>query len=168
VTPDLYWIPGPWRGQLAVAARPRGADWLEDEVKSWRRAGLDVVVSLLEGEEASQLGLGLEGVLASSHGVRFQSFPIPDRGLPSSTAAARALLGEIVKHLEAGRWVAVHCRQGIGRSGLIAIGVLIASGLEADRAIEIVSAARGLSVPETADQLEWVRQLPAGEATLHI
>ena len=43
MNPDLFWIPGPWRGRLAVATRPRGGDWLEDEVNGWRRAGLDVV-----------------------------------------------------------------------------------------------------------------------------
>jgi hypothetical protein len=80
VTPHLFWIPGPWRGRLAIAARPRGGDWL-DETKSWRQAGLDVVVSLLETEEADQLGLALEGELAISSGLRFISFPIPDRGV---------------------------------------------------------------------------------------
>jgi len=53
MNPDLFWIPGPWRGRLAVATRPRGGDWLADEAAGWRRAGLDVVVSLLENEEAA-------------------------------------------------------------------------------------------------------------------
>ena len=55
--PDLFWIPGPWRGRLAVATRPRGGDWLEDEAIGWRRAGIDVIVSLLEEDEAAQLDL---------------------------------------------------------------------------------------------------------------
>src|SRR5215472_3508891 len=55
--PDLFWIPGPWRGRLAVATRPRGGDWLEDELRSWREAGVDLSVSLLEPDEAAQLDL---------------------------------------------------------------------------------------------------------------
>ena len=52
MTPDLFWIVGPWRGRLAIAARPRGGDWLEDEITGWRLAGIDIVVSLLESHEA--------------------------------------------------------------------------------------------------------------------
>jgi hypothetical protein len=50
--PSISWIPGPWVGKLAILARPRGGDWLADEVEGWRDAGLEVVVSLLsKGEE---------------------------------------------------------------------------------------------------------------------
>ena len=80
MNPDLFWIPGPWRGKLAVAARPRGGDWLEDEASGWRQAGLDVVVSLLEKEEAAQLELA-DGVPLRSRRrfilYRFQ-FPIAE------------------------------------------------------------------------------------------
>src|SRR5579864_7872205 len=135
MNPDLFWVPGPWRGRLAVAARPRGGDWLRDEASGWRRAGLDVVVSLLEKEEAAQLELAHEGAAAESQHVRFISFPIPDRGEPASTQAALSLLKKIAEALEEGKNVAIHCRQGIGRSGLIAAGVLMTSGLGAEKAI---------------------------------
>lgn len=160
--PDLFWIPGPWSGRLAIAARPRGGEWLDDEVNGWRRAGLDVVVSLLEEEEAAQLELALEGQAATAHGVRFVSCPIPDRGVPASTQRAVALLKDIVGALEDSKNVAVHCRQGIGRSGLIAAGALVTAGVPADKAIEVVSAARGQAVPETAAQRRWIHHLPSG------
>lgn len=41
---DLFWIPGPWRGHLAIAARPRGGTG-DDEASAWRRAGIEVVLS---------------------------------------------------------------------------------------------------------------------------
>jgi protein-tyrosine phosphatase len=56
----------------------------------------------------------------------------------------------------------VHCRQGIGRSGLIAIGALMSSGFATEEAIRAVSLARGLPIPETPAQHEWLRHLPAG------
>jgi protein-tyrosine phosphatase len=102
---------------LAVIARPRGGDWLEDEVRGWKRAGLDLIVSLLEDDEASQLDLADEGITARSKGIRFISFPIPDRGVPASLRKAVGLLREIAKPLAEGKNVAVHCRQGVGRSG---------------------------------------------------
>ena len=123
--PDLFWIPGPWRGKLTVAARPRGGDWLEDEVSAWHRAGLDVVVSLLEKDEASELELAREGEAVESNSVQFISFPIPDRGVPAFTRDALALLTSVAAALDEGKNVAVHCRQGIGRAGLLAASLLV-------------------------------------------
>jgi protein-tyrosine phosphatase len=157
---QLYPIPGPWHGNLAVIPRPRGGDWLDDEARGWRRSGIDIVVSLLENQEADQLNLLEEGDAAEANGMRFISFPIPDRGVPASTPASLSLMTDIAGALELGKTVAVHCRQSIGRAGLVAAGVLIASGVAPDQAIETVSAARGLPIPETSEQREWVRRLP--------
>jgi protein-tyrosine phosphatase len=113
MTPDLFWIPGPWRGQLAIASRPRGGDWLADEADGWRQAGIDVVVSLLEDQEAAQLDLAGEAKAAEAVGARFISFPISDRGVPESEPAAVSLITAISDALEKGKNVAVHCRQGV-------------------------------------------------------
>ena len=161
---DLFWIPGPWRGRLAIATRPRGGDWLDDEASAWRQADLDVIVSLLENEEAGQLDLLGERQAAEDHALRFFSFPIPDRGVPASLQEAVSLLGRITAQLNAGKNVAVHCRQGIGRSGLIAAGALIASGRSPDEAMQIVSSARGIAIPETTEQRRWTERLPSGLA----
>lgn len=45
---DPFRIPGPWRGRLSIVARPRGGDWLDDEVSAWRRAGIGIVPETLE------------------------------------------------------------------------------------------------------------------------
>jgi protein-tyrosine phosphatase len=68
---------------------------------------------------------------------------------------------DIRDELESGRSVAVHCRQSIGRSGLIAAGVLVICGVPPGNAVDAVSSARGLTVPETPAQLQWIRQWPA-------
>jgi protein-tyrosine phosphatase len=159
--PDLFWIPGPWQGRLAVAARPRGGDWLQDEVTAWRKAGLRAVVSLLENDEAAQLDLAHEGSVVESAGLRFMSFPIPDRGVPASTRQALSVLGNIAAALEQGQNVAIHCRQGIGRSGLVAAGLFVMSGMAVEKAVEVVRAARGLTIPETQEQFEWIKHLPS-------
>jgi protein-tyrosine phosphatase len=77
-----------------------------------------VVVSLLEADEAAQPDLVDEAKATGANGIRFVSFPIPDRGVPASTAAAVSLIAAISAALESGQNVAVHCRQGLGRSGL--------------------------------------------------
>ena len=159
MNPDLFWIAGPWHGRLAIGTRPRGGDWLEDELRSWRQASIDVVVSLLESSEEDQLELLGEQKAAEANGMRFISFPIPDRGVPASIPAAVLVMTNVASALAEGKNVAVHCRQGIGRSGLIAAGIMATSGMPPEQAVEIVTAARGLAIPESAEQLLWVQEL---------
>jgi protein-tyrosine phosphatase len=153
---ELYWIGGLWPGHLAIMPRPRGGDWLEDEIQSWRRSGVDIVVSLLMREEQTELSLDDEGELCRENGIEFVSFPIIDRGIPSSFEAFLNQVAILAEQLANGKNIAVHCRQGIGRAALVAICLLILSGIEAAAAIERVGAARGCSVPETPEQRLWI------------
>lgn len=73
-----------------------------------------VVVSLLEPEEEAQLNLAGERDAAERNGIHFVSFPVVDRGVPSSIEATLSLLRSITNALKNGKNVAVHCRQGIG------------------------------------------------------
>src|SRR5262245_64098274 len=159
MTSELYWIPGPWPGRLAVMPRPRGGDWLEDEVRSWRRADVEVVVSLLTSDETADLGLAAEEEFCGKQGIHLSSFPIADRGVPTSREATSKLVTQLAGHLADGKNVAIHCRQGIGRAPLIAIALLTFGGLDPESAIQRVSAARGCAVPETVDQRRWVFEI---------
>ena len=154
-----YKIEGPWSGKLAIVPRPRGGDWLADEARAWKDEGFDVIVSLLTKDEADDLGLSDEANLSRAQGLAFYQFQIPDLGVPASMTAAQDFLDKLVKELEIGRKIAIHCRQGIGRSGLIAASLLSLLGIDPETAFHRVSAARGLSVPETREQKEWVIRL---------
>ena len=153
-----YPIDGPWSGELFIIARPRGGDWLEDELRELRREGFDAIVSLLTSEETNEMGLLRFAEMSKSQGIDFYEFPIPDLGAPS-LPKTEALLDRIKSDLDAGRQVGIHCRQGIGRSGLMAIGLLMLAGFEPELAIRRVSSARGLSVPETTEQRDWLYTL---------
>lgn len=153
---ELFWIEGPWRGKLAVAARPRGGDWLEDEVSFWRSARIDEVLSLLTADEEVELDLRGEAEKVGAKGMKFASLPIIDRQAPSSETRVGRMIEQLDADLSAGKNVVIHCRQGIGRSGLIAACLLIAKGLRPGDAIERVSVARGVSIPETTEQRNWI------------
>lgn len=153
---QLYWIPGPWRGRVAIMPRPRGGDWLEDEIQAWRRAGVDIVLSLLTADEIGELHLLEEEAMCRAHGIEFCSFPIDDRAVPESRAPFLNLLTKLREELQGARKIAVHCRQGIGRAAMVAIGLLIVSGMTIETAIEGVAKARGVMVPETAEQRQWL------------
>jgi protein-tyrosine phosphatase len=153
---ELYWVPGPWSGRLAIMPRPRGGDWLEDEIQSWRQAGVDVVVSLLTPDEIADLTLADEPRWSRISGIQFFSFPITDRGVPSSREAFLDFVTKLAEQLANGKNLAVHCRQGIGRAALVAICLLISSGIDPKTAIQGVGAARGCMVPETLEQRRWI------------
>lgn len=155
---EVYWVPGPWPGRLGIVPRPRGGDWLADEVRSWRAAGLDVVTSLLAPEEAAELELQDEEAQSLREGLEFHAFPIPDRGVPRSRMDLIKLVGRLERALESGKNVAVHCRQGIGRSSMVVASVLVSAGEEPDEAFRRIEKARGTSVPDTLEQRDWVRQ----------
>ena len=79
---EYYWIKGPWKGRLAIVPRPRGGDWLEDEIHSWHEAGLEITVSLLTPPEIEEFDLDPEEELARAQDIEFIPSPIPDRGIP--------------------------------------------------------------------------------------
>ena len=153
---ELHWVDGPWPGRLAIAARPRGGDWLEDEIAHWHHSGVDTVLSLLSPDEEHTLGLGKEADAVRAQGMDFISLPIPDRQVPGSETELAAALERVSAKLSAGKNVVVHCRQGVGRSGLVAACLLVRKGLDPSAAVEIISAARGVAVPETSEQRQWI------------
>jgi protein-tyrosine phosphatase len=156
MTKDLYWVEGSWPGKLAVGPRPRGGDWLRGDLASWKRAHIDAVLSLLTPDEERDLDLRDEASEARTQGIRFTSFPIPDRQIPRSEAKLADVLERIAGDLSTGKNVLVHCRQGIGRSGLVAACLLVKKGMSPGAAVDSVSAARGMPVPETTEQRDWI------------
>jgi protein-tyrosine phosphatase len=153
---NAYWIEVQTTGRLAILPRPRGGEWLEDEVRVWLDAGFDTIVSLLTLEEAEEFDLKKEGELCIALGLGFVSFPIRDMGVPPSVDETIKLANELASSLTIGKSVGVHCRQGIGRSSLIAACVLVALGQKPETAFESIGRTRGCQVPETAEQREWV------------
>lgn len=158
MSPTLYWIDASWPGRLAITSRPRGGDWLENEVEGWKKNAVDVVVSLLATDEVEELGLKAESAVCDAHHIQFFSFPIKDRDIPHSRPKVMAFLGTLRETMARGRNVAIHCRQSVGRAGLMAAALLIGNGVGIDIALRQVGEARGVSVPETAEQQQWLSE----------
>ncbi len=68
-----------------------------------------------------------------------------------------ALIKDLDLALKVGKNIAVHCRQGIGRSSLISASLLIAGGANPESAWEHISQSRGRAVPDTEEQYAWVK-----------
>lgn len=109
-----------------------------------------------EGVVAACLGLEGEQSACEAAGIEFFSFPIKDRGLPRDAEAVSRLSRLAHARITGGCGWVFHCRAGIGRSGMMAASVLLQEGLTVHEAFARISAARGLTVPDTPGRLEWL------------
>ena len=156
---ELYWLRDTPHGRLAIMPRPRAGDWLADELKSMDSSDVDVVVSLLTHEEIAELGLQNEPALCGEIGLTFISYPIMDRNVPDSITEFLIFVDQIHDYLCDDRGVAIHCRMGIGRSSLVAACLLMKFDFSAENAFRSISRDRGIDVPDTNDQIEWVNSI---------
>lgn len=160
MTPDLYWIEAPAPGRLAVAARPRGGLWLAEDLVALREAGIDTLVCMMVPGELPELQLVEEPELAVRAGLRFTWLPVPDLSTPTHDGILegfRVLCDEVL----AGRTVAAHCRQGVGRSPMCVASILVLLGVPPAEAWRRIALVRGRDVPDTAAQGRWVEALAA-------
>jgi protein-tyrosine phosphatase len=155
MTKNVYWISAAQPHRVAVVARPRGSDWLEDDLKRLSSEGIGVLVSMLTPDEAAELGLSEEGRFCDQCGLSFFNLPIADRSVPNEFEIG-ALLDTLVDQVLIGKGVGFHCRAGIGRSSMMAALVLGRLGWTPDAAFRAISSARGCQVPDTLEQEEWV------------
>ncbi|WP_444944374.1 protein tyrosine phosphatase [Microbulbifer sp. ZKSA006] len=152
--PNIYSVCTIGAGKLYVMPKP-SSDYLEDDVRHFISEGVDTVVSLLEESEESELGLKSEGEILKKYGIKFIRHSIRDRGLPASVPFG-ALLDQLYGLLTLGSKIAVHCRAGIGRTGMVAPCLLVKEGVASQEAIDTVSAARGVPVPDTQEQYDFI------------
>lgn len=141
-------------------------------MKGWRQAGFDIIVSLLTPDEAAEMDLKMEERYSRQHHMEFVSFPIVDRSVPESRVGALKLIEQLEAYLAHGKNINLHCRQGIGRSALIAGALLVAKGVAGAEAVRRISSARHSPVPETPEQRKWIDSVassltPVGHSTSH-
>ncbi|MEM7160730.1 MAG: ATP-binding cassette domain-containing protein [Myxococcota bacterium] len=138
-------------GHLAGMGMPGLFRDLDDDLFSIAHAGVTLLVSLTEDP--------LPSSRLRPFGIAGRHFPIRDMGIPS-LADAIALCHDLVRAMDRGQVVAVHCRAGLGRTGTIVAGVGVCLGMSADEAIARVRANAPGSI-QTPQQAALVHQLEA-------
>lgn len=108
--------------RLAGSGRPGLLGPFEEDVAFIRRSGFGLMVTLTE-----QPSPAIEGI-SPLH------FPIDDMGIPTPRLC-EAACRTIVAAIEDGTRVLLHCRAGMGRTGLMAACVLITLGSSAEAAL---------------------------------
>lgn len=150
---DIFWIA---ETGLAIVLRPRGKDWLENDLKRIQMAGIQTIVSTVETWEARVLGLSEEGEIAERLGMHFISYPLEDRWIPSDREDFTHFVSMLARRLQNGEKIGVHCRGCIGRSTVVTASTLIKLGWPAETALDAIEKARGCSVPDTEEQRDWI------------
>jgi len=154
-----FWIDTASPLHLAIASRPQGGPWLQDDVRQLKDEGIDILVSLLSWDESCELDLEEEKAACSSVGISFVNFPMPDQQVPPSRLGFLTFAQFLHKRASEGVRVGVHCRECIGRSAVLLATVLRLEGFSAKEAFDRISEARGLRVPGTVEQAKWVARL---------
>jgi protein-tyrosine phosphatase len=147
-------------GRLFVMPRPHSGE-IAEVADALEQRGVSELVCLLPLAELSELGLEREREACDACGIAFTHFPIVDFGLPEAAPFAR-LAGRLAADLRQGRSIVIHCRAGIGRTGMLACCVLVELGHEADDALRMVARARGVRVPDTAEQRSFITDYDSG------
>ena len=148
--------------KLGIMPRPRGDDWLEEEIIKFKKQNIGTWVSLLEQHEINELGLRHQQTLCSKHELEYINFPIVDRRIPEKGNKIDSLIETLFQKTQAGNSVVIHCRMGIGRSSIIAGCILLKAGFKTDQILQKITAARGLKVPDTELQIQWLKSREKG------
>lgn len=149
-------IPVPGGGRIGICALPGGTGDLEGDlgaVHAWQPA---VVVSMTEQAEMEAAGAGDLGRRLRRAGIDWHHLPIRDFGAPDEAvrSAWPALSIVLQGALDRGVGVLVHCRGGRGRSGMIALRLMVERGAVPEVALGELRAARPGAV-ETEGQFDW-------------
>lgn len=137
-------------GTLALSPLPQGE--AVPVLLDWQP---DIVISMMAQAEMAKHGAGDLGQVLMRADVIWHQVPVVDYGTPAGADIDRVLL-DALACLRAGGRVLAHCRGGCGRSGTMALRIMIAAGEQAETALARLRQVRPCAV-ETAAQLDWAR-----------
>ena len=159
--PNTYWVVP---GRILAGEYPGGADPAETRLRldKLREAGVDRCIDLTEEGELPPYAHLLP------KNIEYQRSAIVDCSVPYNVSQTRDLLSSLHSALAQDRCVYVHCRAGIGRTGVI-MGCFLAdresNGQDRSQNLEPClapeRARRNMApVPQTAEQADYVRHWP--------
>jgi protein-tyrosine phosphatase len=143
-------------GRIGLCRLPGRSGDLDDNVsviRDWQPA---FVVSMTETAEMTALGAADLPARLQALGIGWRPFTVVDYGVPDADASERWPMLAALLHaaLDRDEGVLLHCRGGLGRSGMIALRLLTERGEDADAALAAIRAARPGAV-ETEAQRLW-------------
>lgn len=155
---NSYWVVP---GKVLAGEHPGGTnvEATRERLQRLVAAGVECFMDLTEPRELTPYDPELP------FSVEYLRKPIRDHGIPAKRAHMIEILGCIQDAVESGRCVYVHCRAGIGRTGMVIGCLLVERGLQAEAALDELNrlwqqserSQNWGSVPETDQQVDFVR-----------
>lgn len=155
---------GPSMGIIGMTICPGKTDaarrWKRDlccdieDIKAW---GASTVVTLIEDHEFPLLAVEDMERQVNDLGMKWFHLPIRDVSVPDQRFddAWKTAGTEIHRLLNAGERILIHCRGGLGRTGLVVGLILVERGVQPKDAIHQIRAARPHAI-ETREQEAYV------------
>jgi ADP-ribosyl-[dinitrogen reductase] hydrolase len=145
---------------ICPGKKDRGRNWNRDlskDLQAIRDWGATTVVSLIEDQEFKMLGVESLGQDVRRLGMHWLHLPIVDVNIPDSRfESSWAIEGpQLHRRISVGEKILIHCRGGLGRTGLVAARILVERGCLPRIAIHRVRAVRPRAI-ETPAQENYV------------
>lgn len=154
-------LPDSVEGKLYLHSMPGRYETFEEAEYEILNHRIDEIICLATPEEIRLKSPRYANVIKfDKHIWRQRMFPILNFGVPPDRQAFLQLAKELARQLLSGDRLLIHCGGGIGRSGTLAIGLLISLGMGSEKAREAVASAH--SNPETTLQerlLDWMAHM---------
>ncbi len=132
-------------GELLLTPCPgtKEADVLTS-LKQLKAAGANALVTLMTDHEMAEHNVENIADHAAKIGLKWMHLPIEDEDVPNGEFEQQwqACHADLHSSLDAGAGVAIHCKGGSGRTGLIAARLMLEKGLELEQVIPSIQALR--------------------------
>ncbi|TEE95789.1 cyclin-dependent kinase inhibitor 3 family protein [Pseudomonas aeruginosa] len=159
---DRLSIPG-IQGKLIFTPCPGTKDSsLVDSLATLKQAGASAVISLMPASELASNGAEDIGKQCQAQDMVWFHLPVADEQVPLEDFGQgwKACKQSILERLNAGQDIAIHCKGGSGRTGLIAARIMIEAGIPRADAIALVQALRPKAIQHPA-HINWITQFDA-------
>ena len=150
-----HWITKINSTLIGISPHPSGGYDLHDDLFNNYKDQM-LLISHLTDNEIEILELKKTENLCKSLGIGFIHFPIVDRKAPDIDLFD-IFIHDLYSKTYAFKHILIHCWGGIGRSAVTAIVLLLKDGISLSEAIKLVSDTRNCDVPQTCEQLEFLR-----------
>ena len=145
---DIYEFSGFTNGQLAICPEPASDDSFE-KVAQWNA---DIIVTMITVEEFARDDFSAKITHATPQWIQAA---VSDFGIPENDFGA--VIDRLLAVLQTDGRILIHCKGGQGRSGMMAMRLLVEQGEPAIDALARIRRVRPNAV-ETIQQEQWASE----------